>query len=138
MCDEPEIKESINLEKNTTINEFIPFWANDPNILFNPKYILEFFPIQHMSYEQKLNSISRLIILLAIIGFIFFKSINLLIVFIITMALIWFMYYYHMKENFENSPIINDLPPNDSNLEPNNLVKKILENKNISSSNGKK
>jgi hypothetical protein len=32
MCDEPEIKESINLEKNTTINEFIPFWANDPNI----------------------------------------------------------------------------------------------------------
>ena len=130
MCDEPEIKESINLEKNTTI-EFIPFWANDPNILFNPKYILEFFPIQHMSYEQQLNSISRLIVLLTIIGFVFFQRIRLLIVFIITMGLVWFMYYYHTKENFENNPTLNDLPSDDSNLEPNNIVKTILENNNI-------
>ena len=32
------------------------FWAEDPNILLNQTYILEFFPTHIMSYNQQLNA----------------------------------------------------------------------------------
>jgi len=48
----------------------IPFWVENPNILFQSEYLLEFFPIDEMTYEQKMNAISRLITILTIIGFI--------------------------------------------------------------------
>ena len=47
-----------------------PFWFNDPTILFKNKYILQLWPLESMNTEQKLNSISRLIILLTILGYI--------------------------------------------------------------------
>jgi len=48
----------------------IQFWTNNPIILFNKKYIFELWPTTDMCYEQKLNAISRLIILLSILGYI--------------------------------------------------------------------
>ena len=36
--------------------EEIHFWGEDPNALFDPKYILEFFPTSLMTYNQKLNA----------------------------------------------------------------------------------
>ena len=55
-----------NLDKP---NLSIPFWSNDPNILFQQNYIFEFFATENMSYEQKLNAITRSVIILTIIGF---------------------------------------------------------------------
>ena len=40
------------------------FWAEDPNILLNQTYILEFFPTHIMSYNQQLNAITRTVLLL--------------------------------------------------------------------------
>lgn len=37
----------------------IPFWIDNPNVLFHNKYITEFFPVEGMTYEQKLNAITR-------------------------------------------------------------------------------
>ena len=39
------------------------FWINEPTILFNKDYMLELWPTLNMNYEQKLNAITRLIIL---------------------------------------------------------------------------
>ena len=47
----------------------IPFWTNEPTILFDKSYILELWVNSSMCYEQKLNAISRLIILLTILGY---------------------------------------------------------------------
>ena len=47
----------------------IQFWSNDPTILFNKEYIFELWPNASMCYEQKLNAISRLIIILTILTF---------------------------------------------------------------------
>ena len=52
----------------------IQFWTNEPTILFNKYYIIELWPTNDMCYEQKLNSISRLIILLTILGYILSMS----------------------------------------------------------------
>jgi hypothetical protein len=42
----------------------IPFWSENPNVLLQGKYIGEFFPISDMTFNQKLNAITRSILVL--------------------------------------------------------------------------
>jgi len=86
----------------------IQFWSNDPTILFNKDYIFELWPTTSMCYEQKLNSISRLIILLTILGYILTMSKRVLAVGAVTMLVIFILYNMRkqkltkdMLENFE-------------------------------------
>jgi hypothetical protein len=51
------------------------FWINDPSILLN-KYNLVFWPTETMPMNDKLNAITRLVILLCITGFIATQNIN--------------------------------------------------------------
>jgi hypothetical protein len=76
----------------------IPFWAENPNVLFNQKYLLEFFPVEDMTYEQKLNSVTRTVILLTLVGALLSRSIRTLIVGFITVGAIYILHYYHEKE----------------------------------------
>jgi hypothetical protein len=78
--------------------EKIPFWSENPNVLFDPKHILEFFPIEPMSYNQKLNAVSRIVILLTIIGFAISQNFRLIIVTAITMGAIYMLHHYHEKD----------------------------------------
>ena len=70
----------------------IQFWSNDLTILFNKDYILELWPTENMCYEQKLNSISRLIILLTILGYILTMSKRVLAVGALTLLVIFVLY----------------------------------------------
>jgi hypothetical protein len=76
----------------------IPFWGENPNIILDQKYIFEFFPIETMSYDQKLNAITRTIIVLTILGFIFSQNLRILLIGLITMGVIFLMQYYHTIE----------------------------------------
>lgn len=99
-----EIKKEESKEKTEEPKEKnIPFWAENPNILFDQAYILEFFPVETMSYEQKLNSLTRVVILLTIIGFSISRSIRLLLISIITLSAIYLLHYYHDEEKKKNS-----------------------------------
>lgn len=88
----------------------IPFWSEDPNILLHQKYIFEFFPVDSMTYEQKLNAITRTVLALSVIGLIISKSVRTLIIILITLLAIFILHYYHdkdmkkleNKEKFEN------------------------------------
>jgi len=75
------------------------FWSSEPTILFNKDYIFELWPSESMSYEQKLNSISRLIILLSILGFIVTGNLRILIMGLITMGIIYFMWTKNVGKN---------------------------------------
>jgi hypothetical protein len=68
------------------------FWSEDPNVLFSPKYFFELFPSEKMSYNQKLNAISRLVLLLTILGFIYSRNMRLLIISSITLGAIYLLY----------------------------------------------
>ena len=104
--DEPTINEKCNSDSCTLNNDSInkndsttiPFWSDNPNILLDSKYIFEFFPTEQMTYEQKLNCVSRLIIVLTIIGFVFSRNIRLLIVSVITLGSIFLLYLYQKQE----------------------------------------
>jgi hypothetical protein len=94
-----------------------PFWSNDPTILFNKDYILQLWPLQQMTVEAKLNSISRLVIILSLLGFIFTRNWNLIIIAILTLAIIFTIYKFRKqsivsslveKEPFSVNPSISD------------------------------
>jgi hypothetical protein len=50
------------------------FWLENPNVLLNKNYITEIWPQDSFDLDRKLNSITRLILILAILGFLFTKS----------------------------------------------------------------
>jgi len=77
----------------------VPFWSENPNILFHKDYLFEFFPIDTMVYNQKLNAITRTIVLLTIIGLIVSNNVRILIVSVITIFAIFLLHFYHEKEN---------------------------------------
>jgi len=81
-----------------------PFWSNDPTILFNKESILQIWPTQQMTFEAKLNAISRIVIVMSLLGFIFTRNLNLIIIGIVTLAIIFTLYKLR-KQNLVSSLI---------------------------------
>ena len=67
----------------------IQFWTNEPTILFNKEYMFELWPTSDMCYEQKLNAITRLVILITILGYVSTTSTRILVVGTLTLAVIF-------------------------------------------------
>lgn len=82
----------------------VVFWGDNPNVLFNTVYFFEFYPTQTMTFNQKLNALSRTIIILTIVSFLFTRSTSLLVISMITLASIFYLYKSQTeepkKENF--------------------------------------
>jgi len=83
-----------------------PFWSRDPNVLLRSDRLFELFPVDNMTYEEKLNAISRLVILLTLVSFLVGRNVRILIIGGITLAAIFIMYYYKVgnkKEGFADA-----------------------------------
>jgi hypothetical protein len=79
------------------------FWINDPTILLDKNDVMQLWPCPKMDFEQKMNSISRLVIIMSILGFIFTMSIRILFIGFITLLAIILLYYYKTKFTNKNS-----------------------------------
>ena len=95
------IENTITPEPPTTIpknmsqpKDAVEFWSNNPNALFDSKHILEFFPVEPMSLNQKLNAITRLVIILFIVSYIITSRTSILFSLIITLGAIFIFHYY--------------------------------------------
>jgi hypothetical protein len=91
--------------------EKILFWYEDPNILLNQTYILEFIPTHLMSYNQQLNAITRSVLVLTIIIMLMTPSLRVLIISLITIGMIYLMYYFKKKESLKEGleeQVLND------------------------------
>jgi hypothetical protein len=107
------------------------FWINDPSILLN-KYNLVFWPTESMTMNNKLNAITRLVILLCISGFVATQNINFVWISILTLVCI--VAYYKLnsqpKENFEKQDFSKHTLPTDKNPLMNVLLPEINGNPN--------
>ena len=83
------------MSKEIDNNEKIEFWGNNPNVLFST---FELFPLNKMSFEQQLNALTRMIICISIVLFFYFQSYHIVITFIATLFLIYFIYTQKMKK----------------------------------------
>jgi hypothetical protein len=68
------------------------FWLNNPSVLLDKKYITELWPSEAESTETKLNAYTRIIILLAVVGFMLTRSVKVLISAAITLVIIVLLY----------------------------------------------
>ena len=88
----------------------IQFWIHDPTVLFNKEYIFEIWPSSWMTFVQKLNAMTRLIILLTILGYIVTKSLRIVVVGLCTLLAIFVLFHMKKKdkhvsfEGFEPKP----------------------------------
>lgn len=103
-----------------------PFWTNEPTILLNKEYIFDLWPSNTMNYERKINAITRLIILITILGYIFTQSIKIVFAGVITIVILFILFKMKkqkvtkdlLHENFEISGdnIHNFLPQEQSKI----------------------
>jgi len=76
----------------------IPFWTEDPNILVKPAYIMEFFPVNEMTFNQQLNAITRTVVVLTAITYLFTQNARIISIAAITILAIFLRYYATSKE----------------------------------------
>ena len=88
------------------------FWFQHPSILVKD---FELWPNEDMSFDRKLNAISRLIILLSLLGFIYTKNSRILIVGGITLGVIVFLHQQKSALNKKEGFTIKDIVPSSNN-----------------------
>ena len=84
--------------KQKMTHQSIPFWSKNPNVLFQQAYLLEFFPTECMTYDQKLNAITRSVLLLTLISYVFHQNSRLLAISSITILAIFLLHFAHENE----------------------------------------
>lgn len=80
----------------------VSFWLKDPTVLFDNTMILELYPNKNMSSSQKLNAITRLVILLTLLAYAFTKRETFLLSGFLTLIGIVVFWNYKVKTEQEN------------------------------------
>lgn len=83
------------------------FWLDDPLIIFKKERLSEFWPDTQFSASRKLNAITRIIILLTILGYISSKSIKILMTGVITLIFMVFIYHIQVKKEQDSQELKN-------------------------------
>jgi hypothetical protein len=73
------------------------FWLDEPTILFNSKYILEIYPYDSMDKNEKLNAVTRFIILITLFGYMCINNYIIFILGLIMIGIVIFMYRIQNK-----------------------------------------
>jgi len=117
-----------------------PFWSENQNILCNKTCIMEFFPTENMTYNEKLNAISRSVILLTVVGlFLTANRIRLFLIGLATLGIIFFLHQHHIKQESKQnvqegleilrpSPALDYLQQNNLNTESTVFQQPTVEN----------
>jgi hypothetical protein len=122
-----------------------PFWLSEPTILFNKKHITDIWPDSNMTNMEKLNAISRFVILASLLGYLITLNIGLIFICIITLGVIAILYHVQsnkskdeekmkessssskkVKENFTNSILYNEVKDDYTNPKQNNPMMNVL------------
>ena len=72
----------------------IEFWLRDPNVLIRAPF--DFFPMPYMTIEQKLNALTRGLLVVTALAFLYSHNSRLLIICVIMLVAI-FLYYWAYK-----------------------------------------
>ncbi len=114
------------------------FWTQDPSVLIDKDQVFELWPTSFMSYNQKLNALTRIIIILSLLGYFIFGSLKsittgFVVVFLIVMLKAGSM--SNMTESFMNGDLFNVEDEIEENEENDAIKKKITEYKKPTTNN---
>ena len=69
------------------------FWIYEPKILIDPENIREVWPTKNDTYENNLNAVTRLVIVLTIVGYVLSNKTNILFSGIISIMAIIILFF---------------------------------------------
>ena len=78
-----------------------PFWLNSPTILFKKESIMQIVPTSQMTLEEKMNAVSRFVIIFTLLGYFSTKSLKVVYLGITTLAIIVVYYNYKRGRGIE-------------------------------------
>ena len=90
------------------------FWLYNPNILFKSEQISNIWPTPEMSFAEKLNAISRLVILFTLLGYLITKNFKIVLSGLVTLGTIILLFLIKQnkkREGFTKNDIYNMLKP---------------------------
>lgn len=102
------------------------FWVNEPTILFKKDEIMSLWPTVNMSSNDKLNAITRLVLILTLLGFLVSKSNKIVITGVVTIASIVLLYFVQNTRNSTNKEGFTN--PNVYKLLKNNYTEPTVSN----------
>jgi Family of unknown function (DUF5762) len=92
--------------KDKTEKPPIPFWSEDPNVIFDKETMLEFYPTEHMTYNQKLNAISRTVLVLTILFLLISpRRIRTVMMCMGSLVAVWALHHYHTSQEPPEPPV---------------------------------
>ena len=95
-------------------NDNTKIWFTTPSILLKKEYIAQIWPTKNMSRDEKLNAISRLVIILSVLGFLVTQNYNFFLTGFITLGVIAILFYTREK----NSSTSDDKSPKEGFTNP--------------------
>jgi len=84
------------------------FWLNDPLILFRHEQ-LSFWPSKQQSFTEKLNSMTRLIVIVTLFGYLITKSVPILVISMFSLVSIVGLYFMKRKETMTPNMKLNEV-----------------------------
>ena len=115
------------------------FWLKNPMILIDKNHITQLWPEKNMQMEDKLNAMTRFILVLTILGFIFTNSVKVIMSGVVTLAVIVMLYFSKKdkkkisvddlkREGFTNREVYQNLKDNFTTPTPKNPMMNVLVN----------
>lgn len=80
-------------------------WINQPNVLFRSNKIRELWPTKTMKMDEKINALTRLIIVLSILAYLITKNVSTLITGMVLIGILIVLNYIYNKRNKLSRPI---------------------------------
>ena len=77
------------------------FWLNEPSILFKHSEITKLWPNVNMSSSEKLNAISRLVIILTLLGYLITRTLKIIVTGVVTLGAIILLFEIQKKYNLD-------------------------------------
>ena len=68
------------------------FWGEDPNVLFDSHYAAEFFPVDSMGFNRRLNAVTRVVLVLTAVSFAMTRNLRLLAVSAMTLVAVFVLH----------------------------------------------
>lgn len=73
------------------------FWLYNPFVLFKKEYLADLYPNENQTFVEKLNAISRLIILLTILGYVVSRAVKILVSGFVALGVLAFFFISNEK-----------------------------------------
>ena len=91
-----------------------PFWLNEPTILFNKNQITQLWPNNNMSNTEKLNAISRFVIIASLLGYLLTLNFKMLLICVVTLAVLAILFHVQSNQNKEKAESSSSNPSSSS------------------------